>query len=198
MYVIGASGHAKALIDLLIDQTMVKGIFDDNSDIKSLLTHEVTSPIPKHLPRDAPYIIAIGPNTIRRKVVTTQLVEHSFLNVIHPSAILSKNISIGLGNVVMELAIVKIGSKIGNHVILNTKASIDHDCIIEDYVHIGPGSTLCGGVKVSEGTLVGAGSVILPNIIIGKWCTIAAGSVVHKSVADGQTWIGKSLKVNNY
>ncbi|GAB2614326.1 acetyltransferase [Belliella aquatica] len=198
MYVIGASGHAKALLDLLIDQTIVKGIFDDNSDIKRLLTHEVTSPIPKYLPSDAPYIIAIGQNTIRKKIVTTQLNEHSFLNVIHPSAILSNNISIGLGNVVMELAIVKIGSTIGNHVILNTKASIDHDCTIEDYVHIGPGSTLCGGVKVSEGTLVGAGSVILPNIEIGKWCTIAAGSVVHQSVADGQTWIGKSLKVNKY
>lgn len=198
MYVIGASGHAKALLDLLIDQTVVKGIFDDDVKIKSLLGHEVTSPIPKHLPSDAPYIIAIGNNMTRRKIVTTLLREHNFLNVIHPSAILSKHVKIGLGNIVMELAIVKIGSSVGNHVVLNTKSSIDHDCTIEDYVHIGPGSILCGGVLVSEGTLVGAGTVILPNIKIGKWCTIAAGSVVHQSVADGQTWIGTSLKVNNY
>lgn len=198
MYVIGASGHAKALLDLLKDQTLVKGVFDDDIKIKSLLGHEVISPMPEVLPIDAPFIIAIGQNLIRRKIAESFLRGRKFLNVIHSSAILSKHAKIGFGNVIMELAIVKIGSIIGNHVIINTKASVDHDCIVEDYVHLAPGSTLCGGVHVSEGTLIGAGAVVLPNIKIGKWCTIAAGSIVHQSVADGQTWIGKSLKGNNY
>lgn len=197
MYFIGASGHAKAVLDLLEDHSVVKGLYDDNLRLKNLMGLEVISPVPEFLPNDAPYIIAIGNNSIRKKITETILREHKFFNVIHASAILSKHIEFGLGNVVMESAIVKVGSVVGDHVIVNTKASIDHDCIIEDYVHLAPGSTLCGGVKVGEGTLIGAGAVVLPNVSIGKWCTIAGGSVVHQSVADGHTWIGKSLKVNN-
>lgn len=196
MYLIGASGHAKAVLDLLIDRTIVKGIYDDDITIKSILGHEVISPIPNILPSDAPYIIAIGHNLLRKNIKEARLKGQDFVNVIHSSAILSKYIVFGTGNIVMELAIVKVGSSIGNHVILNTKSSVDHDCIIEDYVHLAPGAVLCGGVSIGEGTLVGASAVILPNIKIGKWCTIAAGSVVHQSMADGQVWIGQSLKSN--
>lgn len=196
MYVLGASGHAKAILDLLVDPTVVKGIFDDDIQIKCLMEFEVFSPVPRNLPNDAPFIIAVGNNKLRKKIAETILSDHKFLNITHASAILSRHIKIGVGNVVMESAIIKIDSDVGNHVIVNTKASIDHDCKIENYVHLAPGSTLCGGVKVGEGTLIGAGAVVLPNVSIGKWCTIAAGSVVHQSVADNQTWIGKSLKLN--
>ncbi|AFL84661.1 sugar O-acyltransferase, sialic acid O-acetyltransferase NeuD family [Belliella baltica DSM 15883] len=197
MYIIGASGHAKAILDLIEDLEIVKGVFDDDIHVKSLKGFEVISPVPAVLPNDSPYIIAIGQNSVRKKIAQNFLDKHDFLNIIHSSSIMSKSIKIGVGNVIMEAAIIKVDSIIGNHVILNTKASIDHDCIIEDFVHIAPGATLCGGVFVGEGTLIGAGSVILPNIKIGKWCKIAAGSVVYHSVADGQTWIGKTLKVNN-
>lgn len=196
MYIIGASGHAKAIIDLFEDKNAIKSIFDDDIQIKKLLDFEVVSPVPVLLPDDAPYIIAIGNNKIRKNLAETILSKSDFLNVVHSSAILSKNLNLGYGNVVMELAIIKVGSTIGNHVILNTRTSVDHDCIIEDFVHLAPGVSLCGGVSVGEGTLVGAGSVVLPNIKIGKWCTIGAGSVVHQSISNGQTWIGDSLKIH--
>jgi len=69
--------------------------------------------------------------------------------------------------------IVNAGSIIGNHVILNTNCSVDHDCVIEDFVHVSPGATICGGVKIKEGVHIGAGAVVLPNLTIGKELLLA-------------------------
>jgi acetyltransferase EpsM len=62
-------------------------------------------------------------------------------------------------------------------------------------VHISPNSTLCGNVKVGEGTHIGAGATILPNIEIGKWCKIGAGSVVTKKIPDYSVVVGIPGKI---
>ncbi|SNS73410.1 sugar O-acyltransferase, sialic acid O-acetyltransferase NeuD family [Belliella buryatensis] len=194
MYIIGASGHAKSVIDLMEDKSVIKAIFDDNIHLIRVLGLPVTTPIPPNLPLDQSYIIAIGNNRIRFSLVDQKLQSARFTNIIHPTAIISKTVNLGVGLVIMEGAIIKVDTKIGNHVIVNTAAIIDHDCKLADYVHIAPSATLCGGVEVGEGTLVGAKSIILPNITIGRWCTIAAGSTVHKNLSDGSVWIGNALK----
>ncbi|SIS97658.1 acetyltransferase [Belliella pelovolcani] len=195
MYIIGASGHAKAVIDLLKDKSIIKAVFDDDVKIIHVMGLPVTSPIPSNLPKDSPYFIAIGHNRIRLDIVNQKLSSVNFTNIIHPSAILSNTVVLGEGVVIMENVIIKVDSQVGNHAIINTAATIDHDCVLADYVHVAPGSTLCGGVNVGEGTLIGAKSVVLPNINIGKWCTIAAGSTVHQNMPDGSLWIGSKLKM---
>ena len=42
MYLYGASGHAKVIVEILEENGIkVHGLFDDNSDIKSLLNYSV-------------------------------------------------------------------------------------------------------------------------------------------------------------
>ena len=84
--------------------------------------------------------------------------------------------------------------KIGKHVIINTAASIDHDCIVEDFAHVSPNATLSGNVKVGEGSHIGAGAVIIPNITIGKWAMIGAGSDVTKNVPDYSVVVGNPAR----
>ncbi|WP_339903946.1 DapH/DapD/GlmU-related protein [uncultured Cyclobacterium sp.] len=90
----------------------------------------------------------------------------------------------------MEAAIVKVNSHIGKQVIVNTAASVDHDCVVGDFVHIAPQATLCGGAEIGEGTLVGANSTVLPGVKVGKWCSIAAGAVISKDLPDGASQKG--------
>lgn len=96
---------------------------------------------------------------------------------------------------IMQNAVVQSSSKIGKHCIINTSASIDHDCLIEDFVHISPNSALCGNVKVGEGTWIGAGSTIIPGVKIGKWSIIGAGSVVTKDIPDYSLAVGNRCRV---
>jgi sugar O-acyltransferase (sialic acid O-acetyltransferase NeuD family) len=95
----------------------------------------------------------------------------------------------------MQGAVIQSCVSIGKHCIINTTASVDHDCLLEDYVHISPNATLCGAVSVGEGSQVGAGAVVIPGIKIGKWSLVAAGAVVMKNVPDNVLVLGNPARV---
>ena len=185
MYIYGASGQARVIIDILDPEVKISGIFDDNPLVKEIIGFGVIGPVPDGFEFDQPLFIAIGDNNLRKELYLKYQERASFGVIIHKSAIFSSRSSINEGSVVMEGAIVKVNSIIGKQVIVNTGSSIDHDCIVGDFVHIAPQATLCGGAQIGEGTLVGANSTVLPGVKIGKWCTIAAGAVVNKDLPDG-------------
>lgn len=190
MYLYGASGHAKVIIDILrANNETIEALFDDNEAIHSLLDY----PVLRSSEVRGPLIISIGNNGIRRKVAEN-------LNVVlgiafHPSAIISDEAKINEGTVVMQGSIIQSGTRIGRHCIINTGASVDHECVIDDYVHISPHCTLCGNVQVGEGTWVGAGTTVIPGVKIGKWSIIGAGSVVTKDIPDNVLAVGNRCKV---
>ncbi|WP_394993425.1 acetyltransferase [Emticicia sp.] len=197
MLLYGASGHAKVIIDCLeASKVSVDGIFDDDISKKYLLEYNVLGSYNANLLNDNEIIIAIGNNHIRRNL--SEEIKHKFAKVIHPSATIQRNVMIGEGSVIFHHAILQSSTKIGSHVIVNTKASIDHDCIIEDFVHIAPNATLCGGITVGEGTLIGAGAVIIPNLKIGKWVTIGAGSVVINDIPAYAVVLGNPAIIKKY
>ena len=145
MYLYGASGHAKVIIDIIKAQGgVLEGLVDDNPNLKELngtpILHDATGL--------SPFIISIGNCKIRKMIV--ERLDCTFTTVIHPTAIISPTAIIGEGTVVMQGAIVQTEVKIGKHCIINTKASIDHECVISDYVHISPGCTISGDVWAKE------------------------------------------------
>lgn len=190
MYLYGASGHAKVIIDIVkANNNSIEGLFDDNPEVKNLLGYPVLPPSEVN----GPLIISIGNNKIRKSIAA--LIDVSYTKAIHPSVIISENSRIDVGTVVMQGAIIQSGANIGKHCIINTGASVDHDCQIGDYVHISPHATLCGNVTIGEGTWIGAGAVIIPGVKIGKWCTVGAGSIVTKDLPDSVLAVGNRCKI---
>ena len=190
MYLYGASGHAKVIMDILkVNGINIDGLVDDNPALNELLGYPVY-----HQQYDlSPMIVSIGNNAIRKKIVENLSVE--FGQAIHPTAVVSSTAIIEGGTVVMQGAIIQACSRIGKHCIINTGASVDHECVIEDYVHISPHATLCGNVHVGEGSWVAAGTIVLPGVKIGKWSVVGAGSVVSKDVPDGVLAVGNRCKI---
>ncbi|MDE6347984.1 MAG: acetyltransferase [Bacteroides sp.] len=179
MYLYGASGHAKVIIDILrANNEAIDALFDDNEHVQSLKGY----PVLRVSEVKGPLIVSIGNNGIRKRIAESLQVP--FGKACHPSAILSGEAVIGDGTVVMQGAIVQSDARIGRHCIINTGASVDHECVIEDYVHVAPHCTLCGNVSVGEGTWMGAGSIAVSGVKIGKWCVIAAGAVITQDVPD--------------
>jgi len=194
VYLYGAGGHAKVIIDILeSNDTIVSEIYDDNSEIKIF---ENILVVQKNV--CSPLIISIGNNVVR-KTITENLSEISYSPAVcAKSATVSDKSEIDVGTVVMQGVVIQHSAKIGKHCIVNTSASIDHDCKIGDFVHIAPRATLCGNVEVGEGTLIGAGTVIIPNIKIGKWAVIGAGAVVIKDIPDYAVVVGNPAKIIKY
>jgi sugar O-acyltransferase (sialic acid O-acetyltransferase NeuD family) len=201
---IGASGHAKVVIDIIqkSKNADIAFIIDDNPSLKgaSLCGYPIIGGRSELAAQNAGkdgmnVIVAIGNNTIRQAMaVWAKNLGFSLLAAVHPSAQIGRGTLIAPGSVVMAGAVINADSIIGENVIVNTSASIDHDCRIGDGVHISPGCHICGGVTIGEGSLIGAGATIIPNIKIGRNVIVGAGSTVLDNVADGLTVVGSPAR----
>ena len=193
-YVFGASGHGKVVLDMLIsNEVNVAAIIDDNPKAETLLNIPVLNTNDIKHPKQCVFTIAVGNNNIRKQIVEKNI--FTFFNIKHKSASVSKFSFLGEGIVIMANAVVNVAAKIGNHCIINTGSVIEHDCILEDYVHISPNASLAGNVFVGEGSQVGIGATIIQGIKIGKWAVIGAGAVVIKDIPDYAVVVGNPAKV---
>jgi UDP-perosamine 4-acetyltransferase len=107
-----------------------------------------------------------------------------FVTLVHRSAVVSVQAPSGSGLQAMAASVVNPGATLGRNVIVNTGAIVEHDCVVEDHAHVGPGAVLCGGVRLGAGALVGAGATVLPGVSIARGALVAAGSAVTRDVAD--------------
>lgn len=202
--IIGAGGHGKVILDILSfdDKIEVIGFIDDNPLLKGNLVNGIRvigsfDEVIENIPAKA-VVVAIGDNKIRTNFFE-KCKEKSLetINAIHPSAVISKNVKIGEGAVIMAGVIINSGAYIGNNVCVNTQASIDHDCYLDDNCHIWPGAVLTGTVKVGKLSYIGSGAIVLPKLKIGERCMVGAGAVVTKEVLDNTTVIGIPARVIN-
>jgi acetyltransferase EpsM len=198
MYLYGASGHCKVIIDIINESKKfaIEGIFDDNPkldmifDIPVLKSQEIQSFEDKQL------IVSIGDNSIRKRIVKN--INAIYKTAIHPKAIISIYSKIEIGTVVMAGAIINPDVIIGKHCIINTGAIIEHDSILEDFVHVAPRASLAGGIYIGEGTQIGIGASLIQGIKIGKWVTIGAGSVIINNVPDYAVIVGNPGRIIKY
>lgn len=191
--VIGAGGHAKVVISTLLESgCAVAAVFDDDPAKfgTQLLGVPVKGPIPRLADEDCRRaVIAIGDNSVREKLAN-EIEGVEWVTVVHPRAYVHPSARLKEGAVVFAGVIIQPDSSIGAHVIVNTGATIDHDCLISDYVHLAPGVRLAGGVEVGRGAFLGIGSVVIPNLHVGAWSVVGAGGVVTEDLPDNVTAIG--------
>lgn len=191
---LGAGGHAKVVIDCIVDSGKeVTALFDDDLELVSLNGYSVDGPYDETYLSETPLIITVGNNHMRKNL--THNIKHPFGIAIHPSASVSRYARIGNGTVVIHGSVVQSGARIGKHCIINTNASVDHDCHIGDFVHISPRVAICADVHIGQGCHVGAGATILPGVKIGNWCVIGAGAVINKSMPDHSLVVGIPGKI---
>jgi sugar O-acyltransferase (sialic acid O-acetyltransferase NeuD family) len=116
------------------------------------------------------------------------------LQAIHPSAVLGLTSTLGEGAQVLMGACVGEGAAIGSWTIVNTNASVDHDCRLGEGVHVMPGATLAGEIEVGDFASIGSNATVLPRIRIGSGAVVGAGAVVTKDVARGVVVIGNPAR----
>lgn len=102
--------------------------------------------------------------------------------VLHPTSSIAKGVRRGDGVKILAYAYVGVNTMLGQQVIINTHASVDHDCVLEDGVEVCPGATVCGEVQICKNATIGAGAVVLPRVRVGKHAFVGAGTTVTKDV----------------
>ena len=197
MILIGYSGHAFVVYGILHSSgKKVNGYCDmvekDLNPFKLAYFGKENSDTAFDAIKKHGYFVAVGDNAIRKKIYqelrSKDLVS---ANVVHASAVIDPSAVLAEEGV-MIAANVSINplANIGTGAICNTGSIIEHECIVGEFAHIGPGAVLCGNVKVGNGTFVGANAVIRQGITIGANAMIGAGAVVVKDVPDNVTVVG--------
>lgn len=195
--VIGASGHGKVVADIIrCAGDEVAGFLDDNKKSRNnFIGYPVLGSVTEYEKfLESYFVVAIGNAEIRQKIVG-RLQGVKWYTAIHPSAVISQiDVEIGEGTVVMANTVINSGTFIGKHCIINSGAVVEHDNIIEDFVHISVGARLAGTVHVGKRTWIGIGAVVSNNLNICEDCFIGAGGVVVKDIEDSGTYVGIPAK----
>jgi acetyltransferase EpsM len=92
-------------------------------------------------------------------------------------------------------AVLNPAVEVGEHVIVNTCASVDHESVIEDGAHVGPGTRLGGRVRIQRGAWIGIGATIRDRVTIGAGARIGAGAVVLTDIPAGVVAYGVPAQV---
>ena len=191
----GAGGHGKVIVDALLASktcSLVGILDDDETKAGTTVLGVLVSYSPGSLKTFRQTLdfdrvaIGIGDNYVRdRKFQQVKACGLESMNVIHPSAHISRFVELGVGITILAGAVINPGTVIEDNVCVNTAASVDHDNYLETSCHIFPHATLTGGVRVGKFAYVGSGAVITPNLVVNNYSQVGAGAVVLQDVAEG-------------
>ena len=193
----GSGGHAKVILDSIEKQGLyeVAVVVDP---YKKETTFEGL-PIVPTLPTDLNLgVVALGDNWKRAKLVREILLAtpaFQFVAVIHPSAEIATTAKIGAGTVIMAGACVNSSTTIGEHCIINTRASVDHDGQVNEFASIAPGAVLGGDVHVGAYAAIGLKASLIHGCKIGEHAVVGVGSVVVADVPAFSVAYGNPCKV---
>ena len=145
-------------------------------------------------------ILAVGgvgdPGSRRRVVETVETLAPwaRWTVIVHDTAWVSPSAHLSDGTVVLVGAIVNAGASLGRHGIVNSRAVIEHDVRMGDFVHVGPGAVIGGAAHIGSDVTVGMGALVRDHISVGDGATIGMGAVVVADVAAGATVIGSPAR----
>jgi len=204
--VLGASGHAKVVIDIIEkdNRFRIAGIVDPLLPKKSMfmgypvIGHD--DDLPKIVENFQIYgaIVAIGDNSLRQRIVrkVSHSVPHlSFVTAIHPRATIGTQVTIGPGTVVMAGAVINSDAKVGSFCILNSMSLLEHDSCLGNFASLAPRASTGGNCDIGEMVTVGMGAVVLQGLSIGTNTIVGASAMVNKDLPANVTAYGLPARI---
>lgn len=204
----GATGQAKVLRECMASSKLrLVAVFDNNASLTSPFPD-----VPLYVGRNgfekwlagregnhpAGFLVAIGGDRGKDRIEVQEFLEGRGLVPLvarHPTAFAAANATIGAGSQLLATSAVCVEAVLGRACIVNTGATVDHECRLGDGVHIGPGAHLAGSVEVGSFAMIGTGAVVLPRVRIGGFAVVGAGAVVVRDVPPGAVVIGNPARV---
>ncbi|MDX1349745.1 MAG: NeuD/PglB/VioB family sugar acetyltransferase, partial [Putridiphycobacter sp.] len=115
-------------------------------------------------------------------------------SIVASTAYIGKNVSLGIGTIVMHHALVNANSFIGENCIINTKALVEHDCAIGDNTHVSTATVINGTVKIGSDCFIGSATSFVNNINVTNNVFIGINSLINKSITEPGVYIGNPIR----
>ena len=186
--IFGYGGHAKEIAMQMGGE--VTFFVDDK------YSNDVAKPISEFNVLEYEILVAVANPWEREEIVNRLPSQTEFTTFIHPTAIISQDfdVIIGEGSFIGANSIITTNVNIGKHAILNRGNHIGHDCIIGDYLSMMPGSIISGNVNIGNNVYLGTNSSIKEKLYINDDITIGLNSGVIKNLIELGTYVGTPAK----
>lgn len=203
LIIVGAGGFGRELLQWIKDineinpRWIIKGFIDDNLAAldKYECSHRVIGRIEDWQPNDNEvFACAIANPKIKEKVVATlKSKDAEFVSIIHPTAVIGDNNSIGEGFVAYPNAVITVNVEIGSFVTL-LNSGVGHDAVIGDFSTISSYCDITGGVRIGKRVFLGSHVTIVPSRKVGDDAFLGAGSVVVTHIKENTRVMGNPAK----
>ena len=94
----------------------------------------------------------------------------------------------------MPHATVNSCAKIGIGVIINSSSILEHDCIMDDFSSLSPGSKIGGSVSIGKRTAIGIGACVNNGIKIEDDVILGSNSLATKNMSRESLYYGNPAK----
>ena len=189
LLIVGAGGHGRAVAEAVLAAGKYKlvgfaddaapalkqvwdlPVFGDMADLASYREHADAA------------IVAIGNNRLREEL-QHRLYAAGFelATVVHPKAVVSPRAVMGAGCAIMAGACVGTQAQLGEGVIVNCGAVVDHDCRVDDFGHLGVNAAMAGGSVLGCSAWMQAGSVLGYGAMVEAGRVLGPGEAVNKTI----------------
>jgi sugar O-acyltransferase (sialic acid O-acetyltransferase NeuD family) len=136
------------------------------------------------------FVCAIGTPAARRDCISRMSKHATFINVIHPTAILGSRIRLGVGVIICPFTVLTTDIEVGNHTAINIRCSIGHDAKIGSFCQLSSFCDITGHVILEDEVFLGSHASVLPRVCVEQSATVGAGSVAIMRVKAGTTVMG--------
>lgn len=194
------NGNAIEALDCVNDEYQVVGFIDDSADKIGTKYQEIEVFSRDMLSDESLFVLAVpgSPTTFKKRkehIKGLNLPLSRFVNIIHPRAIISASVSIGVNNLIMAGVVMTSNCKIGSHNCILPNSVIHHDCDIGDFNLIGSSVVIAGYVELGDNNYIGSASSFKNNVKIGRQNLLGLGSNVVGNFGDNQTIYGNPAKI---
>ncbi|MDE6445166.1 MAG: transferase [Muribaculaceae bacterium] len=201
---VGGGGHALSLMESLPEDVEIAGYTSLAPSEKinaKWIGDECADPSITRLP--LPFHIAFiysgVPRMDKRRAIIErfQISGARFASLISPLATVTPNSVIGDGCALLSGAIVNRAT-LSSHVVVNTGAIVEHDCVIGENTFIGPGAVIGGGVTIGKDCFIGLGVKIRNGIRISSGITVGMGAIVTRDLTEPGIYHGTPLRFHPF
>lgn len=195
-YIYGTGGHATSIASLAEDLNLkVDGFISHNNASSSKHLRNILSLEDVFQKSESiNCVIGVGMNFLRDKISREIKAifgdQVTFVSLIHPSAVVAKSAEIKNGVVVLPGAHIGAYSKVGEHCLIGTNSSLDHDSMMYDYSSLAPGAMAGGNVEIGFRSALLINSAISNNTIIANDSILAGGSFCRNHISEFEIWGG--------
>jgi sugar O-acyltransferase (sialic acid O-acetyltransferase NeuD family) len=201
-FIFGSGAQGRVTLDILRLQNPQThwSFVDDNPEMTGKVINgaEVIGGLDKIQKMKSCFMhVALGKPSLKEKITKRceELKNITFINAIHPSAIILPTVKLGIGIFIGAGVIINTEAVIKNGALINTQSVVEHDSVVGEFANISPTACLGGRVNVGSRAFIGSGSIILARTSIGDDSIIGMGAIVTKDIPKGKIAYGVPAKI---